>query len=444
MQLKTATFLLLSALLPSLTSADSCEVIACATGALCTTDAYSAMECIKTIPLNNTWAEATLDVLSQSLENFGFGPLFHKTGPPYSIELDVLGLLDESLAALNSGSFTNDYEFQENVQSIFIQTLDAHTKYNKPECYNINFVQPFTFEVMLPEGGGTEPKGYLQLSSYTDQYTTQFPTVNYNDIIGEEIKLLNGVEFQTAVSTWGDSHEIRSNHPSARFNAALRSYLSRNAISVNLSDDSVEDDLVVTLADGRVFAFPWMGVYREGFGDVAVCGLQEAVEAVEGGEVVESVEAETSGRRHLFEEPPAILSKEILHDDRSDRVEIVASDDPYFVSCFVQTVTGSDADTAEVQKVLVMKVSSFSPPGDYQDAWAGFLGSAEKCLSVDFDLVVVDVMQNGGGYVCLGLRLLELLIEDYNDDHTKVQMHYDLPHSPLMDKFIETVNYPDP
>lgn len=41
---------------------------------------------------------------------------------------------------------------------------------------------------------------------------------------------------------------------------------------------------------------------------------------------------------------------------------------------------------------------------------AGFLGEVEQCLSADYDMIVVDVMQNGGGYVCLGLRLIELLV----------------------------------
>ena len=68
----------------------------------------------------------------------------------------------------------------------------------------------------------------------------------------------------------------------------------------------------------------------------------------------------------------------------------------------------------------------------------------EQCLSVDYDMIVVDVMQNGGGYVCLGLRLLELLIEDYYEDHTLVQMNYDIPHSKLMDAYIAAVNAPDP
>jgi hypothetical protein len=48
------------------------------------------------------------------------------------------------------------------------------------------------------------------------------------------------------------------------------------------------------------------------------------------------------------------------------------------------------------------------------------------------------------GYVCLGIRLIELLIKEYEEDHTLVQMKYDLPHSPLMDLYIEKVNAPNP
>ena len=52
-----------------------------------------------------------------------------------------------------------------------------------------------------------------------------------------------------------------------------------------------------------------------------------------------------------------------------------------------------------------MKVSSFSPPGAYIDAWTGFLNNAEQCLQTDYDLIIVDVMQNGGGCdsVCMYL-----------------------------------------
>jgi hypothetical protein len=103
---------------------------------------------------------------------------------------------------------------------------------------------------------------------------------------------------------------------------------------------------------------------------------------------------------------------------------IIPTDSPTYVSCFTQEIASEDATTAGVQTVLVMKVASFSPPGDdYKVAWSGFLNDTQTCLSVaKFDLLIVDVMANGGGYVCLGLRLIELLVEDFEKDHTKVQM----------------------
>lgn len=146
---------------------------------------------------------------------------------------------------------------------------------------------------------------------------------------------------------------------------------------------------------------------------------------------------------HL-DSPPVRLESSVLHDSRPDREVIVPTNSKYYISCFIQTMSTKNSSIADVSKVLVMKVASFSPPGEYLDAWAGFLDEAEQCLSTNFDLIVVDVMQNGGGYVCLGLRLIELLVEAYELDHTQVQMNYDIPHSPLMDTYIEVVNAPNP
>jgi hypothetical protein len=92
----------------------------------------------------------------------------------------------------------------------------------------------------------------------------------------------------------------------------------------------------------------------------------------------------------LHEHPPTLLSPDILHAERADRQQIVPADSPYYLSCFVQTVSSTNASVAGVSRVLVMKVASFSPPGiDYTDAWTNFLASAETCLSQQFDLVVV-------------------------------------------------------
>mmetsp|Transcript_20191 Transcript_20191/g.34062 ORF Transcript_20191/g.34062 Transcript_20191/m.34062 type:complete len:609 (-) Transcript_20191:42-1868(-) len=433
----------------------------CSPGQTCYANSTAAMDCLNSIPFNRAWANATIDVVTQSLENFGFGALYHATGPPYSINLDIMGELANTQAMIDVDAFANDLDFQEHVQNVFQLTLDAHTRYRKPACYTANFVQPFAFDIQVvpgssPDNGSsqnpavtsmdTEPRLFIMENLYTEQYLVQYPEApNLADYLGQEILLLDGLEATTAIAQWGDSHETRSNNAGARFNSAVRSYLYRSSQQSSILPMT---DLQVTLVNGTELTLPWLAAYSDGLADPSVCAAPPA-------DTVSTTAEETpapvrpltraQAAPSLDLHPPTLLHPDTLHSERADREQIVPADSPYYLSCFVQTVSSSNATIAGVSRVLVMKVASFSPPGDnYTDAWEHFLGSAETCLSQEFDLVVVDVMQNGGGYVCLGLRLIELLVEDYEDDHTLVQMNYDLPHSPLMDAYIATNNKPNP
>ena len=78
--------------------------------------------------VRQTWAEATLNVLTQSLENFGFADLYFNTGPPYVISLDIQGELANTRTMVEAGGFATDLAFQEHVQTIFQKTIDAHTQ----------------------------------------------------------------------------------------------------------------------------------------------------------------------------------------------------------------------------------------------------------------------------------------------------------------------------
>ena len=242
----------------------------------------------------------------------------------------------------------------------------------------------------------------------------------------------------------------------------MRSYFYRSAIGMSVRPI---DDLEVTLTDGTVFSIPWIATYTSGLGNVTFCEAVPSVSSVESspskslansvgmtnavagrdGIPLNNQELHEIHHPHLLS-PKAPFAQNVLTDDRDDREVIIATDEAEFeVSCFIQTSEGSEAEKAGVSRTLVMQVTSFNPPGEFQDASAGFLGDAGKCLNqTSYDLVVINVMQNGGGYVCLGLRLLQLIIEDYNVDPTLTQMNYDLPHSPLMDKYIQAVNSPDP
>lgn len=389
-------------------------------------------------------------MVTQSLENFGFSELYFNTGPPYVISLDIQGELALARNLAQQGAFPNDMAFQEHIQKIFQKTIDAHTRYTKPACYNAVFLQPFAFDMrVVPDPSNpivNEPKMFIINNLYTDTYKTLFPNVDIDSLIGQEVLLLNGVEFTTEISSWGDSYETKSNNRGIRFNAAYRSYLYRSAASYNVVP---LDDLTVTLVDGTSITVPWMATYGPRMADVSYCAAPAPTVSEE--KLTEKKDLSTflpSSRKPVYEEhiPEHFLHAERLQESRPDRKVIIPANSTYKVSCFMQTVSPSTVATdAKVKNVLVMKISSFSPPGEYLDAWTHFLNDVGTCLTaMDYDMMVVDVMQNGGGYVCLGLRTLEMIIESYYNDHKKVQMNYDLPHSKLMDAYINVVNSPNP
>lgn len=374
------------------------------------------------------------------------------------------GELSTALEMALNGDFATDVEFQEYLQNIFQATLDAHTRYQKPECYNAIFVQPFAFDMRIDNttGMSNEPSVYLMKNLYTETYASLY-AMNLDGFDGKEVTLLNGLEFTSEISAWGDTHETRSNNRGVRFNSAIRSYMYRSAKSYSVLPISA---LTLTFRDGSTLTLPWMVSYTNGLAEVSRCAAPPEVVATDsaassleqhkhkslrglssGGFLSFHLDASSSdedAHPHLLSRPRPLSSKVLLDETRTDREVILPPDSPTYVSCFVQTVTGENASLADVSRVLVMKVASFSPEGEWEEAWEAFLNDTQTCLSVEFDMIVVDVMQNGGGYVCLGLRLIELLVEEYEDDHTKVQMIYDLPHSPLMDLYIDVVNAPNP
>ena len=355
--------------------------LTCAAGDTCYASPQLALDCLNSIPFNKEWADATIDVVSQSLENFGFGALYHSTGPPYSINLDIQDELADTLTMAEAGDFATDLDFQEHVQSIFQKTIDAHTRYQKPACYNVVFVQPFAFDMRVENTSAVddEPKTYLMRNLYTDQYVDEF-NIEVDDFMDKEVLLLNGMEVTTEISEWGDTHETRSNNRGIRFNAAIRSYLYRSAMATNILPVT---DLTITLTSGESFTLPWMASYTENFGNVSYCAavpestLPALSHRAQGSPSLISTKESDSD----VLDAPKVLVHNVLHDERPDREVIIETGSEYYVSCFVQTISGTNPSVADVSRVLVMKVASFSPPGNtYQDAWTGFLVSVLKYI----------------------------------------------------------------
>ena len=92
-------------------AAGACNLV-CAGNETCTTSAAEALACLQDIPFSTDVALQTLDVLTTSLENFVFGALYHETGPPYPLYIDIQAELEATKTAVEGNAFATDLEFQ--------------------------------------------------------------------------------------------------------------------------------------------------------------------------------------------------------------------------------------------------------------------------------------------------------------------------------------------
>ena len=397
-----------------------------------------------------------MNVISQSLDNYGFLALYHSTGPPYSLSIDIQSELSTLMMLINNDEFITDFQFQEYIQSLLQEPLDAHTRYQKPACYSATFIQPFAFDVRIIDESSlsssssskikhdstdtntsvnsNEMQLYIMKNKYTDIYATIYPNIPINSLINQQISLLNNLEFLTELSQWSDKYETKSNNRGIRFNAAIRSYLYRSAISFNVNSIS---DLIITLINGTSIILPWIGWYTSQLADINICLSTKKTTTKSNLKIGSGSDSDINDDEnkhfksirdqyflsHIYSEqatssstsssPSSSSSTTTTTTEssefitRSDRHIIIPSNNTYQLSCFVQSITPTTNSTiTNINHVLVMKVSSFSPPGNgYIDAWTHFLDNAKQCLTSEHDMIIVDVMQNGGGYVCLGKNI---------------------------------------
>ena len=144
--------------------------------------------------------------------------------------------------------------------------------------------------------------------------------------------------------------------------------------------------------------FPWLAKYTTGLGDVDVCAAvaPEVTTTTTTTGAAHTPPSSATQRRMYSEHLTTTTTQPLVHtqliDEHPDRTTIIPSNSSTYVSCFTQAVSSKDAEIDDISNVLVLKVSSFSPPGDnYTTAWTEFLNDAETCLETEYELIVVDM-----------------------------------------------------
>lgn len=350
--------LLAAAYLAPLADAASCALLpacAAASSPCLSPDWTAAQACMRAIPFRDDWRNATVATLLAALENYGLRDIVMNAGPPYYTRTDVVG----AVAATRSRAYANDIDFQEDIQIALASPQDAHTRYGKPACYDATLALPFVLNASL-NAALPAPAAVVRLtleaSALLANYSALFPAVNVSGALGREVVLIDGVEAVTALATWADAFETRSNDPAIRFNAALRSFMYRSQRS--LPRPAAPGGVVFTLADGSNVQLPWLVLYSASFGDVAACAAASSASASS----LQSAAATRPSRLRVDSDlhapplhAPTLAAASAGSGNRATIIAPGASNSS--ISCFLQTTSGD-------KTTLVMKVGSFSPPGD--------------------------------------------------------------------------------
>jgi hypothetical protein len=179
--------------------------------------------------------------------------------------------------------------------------------------------------------------------------------------------------------------------------------------------------------DLETVSFPWLVMGDRNFGKVSVCAKKGTV-----------LQAPRSCRTWREQQELCMFTKTVPSPmfltsgaQEGGSVTILPDGRGSTISCFTQRGTSGVA--------LFMKVRSFEP-----DSTTSFVDDLLTCLQTPFDVVIIDVMQNGGGSIDLGYKLATLLVEEFHKNPTKALYKYDIKHSALMDAFITTMEAQSP
>jgi hypothetical protein len=193
----------------------------------CFSNNFNAVtDCVRSIPFREDWRTSTLDTMIASLENFGFRQIMRNSGPPFFMQLDLIS----DLQALRGKTYASDIVFQDDLTGIFAQLHDAHTRYPKPACYDLELLMPFIVNISLVElpscvscspftssSLANEPwqSSTLQFSLlpsvFASDYSRQFPDTDFKSFIGKKIVYIDGLDPSTAISNFANAYGFRSN-----------------------------------------------------------------------------------------------------------------------------------------------------------------------------------------------------------------------------------------
>ncbi|PCH36916.1 hypothetical protein WOLCODRAFT_109384 [Wolfiporia cocos MD-104 SS10] len=375
-----------------------------------------AMACLTYFPFNATLRQNVLDVVSKVFDFYTFEDYYLEPVPEFQ---QPAVLIREELARINSTEYNSDYAFNKDLFDLTNSLNDGHTAWF-PFCYWSAFQNILPAPVVSLSVNGTEDVYVVpDLADFVPllgaNYTAYYDAIGFDwtRLAGARVLEIEGLDAYAYADYVADTVTGNYLDHGVRVNSAFSSYrIADNVFSQRVGDIAGplfpnQDNLTMTvvLANASVpetVVVPYLAAFLGSpFTDAASywennCAANNETNGVDN--ALPGGSRAVGGRK----QPRAALHANL----------VTGANIPSQLIPTLQNVTGSEGVIKNYllddNQTAVMFVGSFSPDDyyafqyDVADAIAAFQAAGATRL-------IIDLTNNGGGYVCLGEFLHQYL-----------------------------------
>lgn len=408
-----ACFGLLSALLtrPSLaapTSGDPCEFVA----GKAFVDPADALACLKSFPFNETLRQNILSVVSRVFDFYTFEIFYSESPPPFEDSTrDIRGQIQR----INSTQYETDYDFNRDLYDFINQMNDGHTLW-LPYCYfTYNNLLPAPI-VLLDNGVFIVPDSEKLFDKIGSGFTSFLAEKGFDwkRLAGAEVIEIDGLPVldyidkiaRTVTGTYLD-HNVRVNSVVSSYRIVGSEWSQRfgdHASELFLKQTSLDMLLIPNGSTSpEMVNVPFVAEF---VGNDFADGSSYWANNCAATNTTNGVDRSSDGE--ISERPP-LLTRAELAETVIQPNSAVGLPDPY-----IPTLEPTKGSAGPIKSYIlpgkrtgVMFVGSFA--GDIIQSQVDIAAAFDQFSASGVTNLVIDVTDNGGGYVCLGLFLHQYL-----------------------------------
>ncbi|KZV63402.1 hypothetical protein PENSPDRAFT_211766 [Peniophora sp. CONT] len=391
---------------------DPCTAIA----GLNFTDPALVIVCQKSFPFNETLRQNVMSVVSNVFNFYTFEEFYLRSPPPFQ---ESTANINQTLKELSTETFATDYDFNLALYNFTTQLNDGHTRWF-PSCYNA-FQNVLPAPVVILEENGVQGVfiipdlvDFLPLAGDAFISYLEDKGFDWKRLAGAEVSKINDINafdyidhIATTISGNFLDHGIR-------VNSVLSSYrITNNAYSQRFGDLAgppivTQTSLRMTLRTANStetetvdipFVASLLGI---GFADQASywknnCAANNATNGVD--------------LRSLGTVDGSLKTKSGPMRIRGSMFDLSARKDVALPGPFVPVLPTTGGSEGVIKsyvlpgnKTGVMFVGSFEPD-DFDGFQADVKNAIDDILTSGADQLIIDLSNNGGCFICLGLFL---------------------------------------